>query len=158
MAIRAVVYHSNGDPASVLSVVTHSSPLRPTGSSVAVRHLLSPIHPADINTVQGVYPYRPKSRQLDVNGQERKLHIPGKEGLGEITDIGERVKSLKKGDWVVFGGCQPGTWSSGQTLEEDDVIKVDRGTGISAVNAATLLVRSSQKHRGRSFRLQMLVS
>lgn len=141
MATRAVVYQSNGNPASVLSVVTYSSPPKPTGSSVAVRHLLSPINPSDINSIEGVYPYQPRARQLNVGGQVRPLHIPGNEGLGEITDVGESVKGLKKGDWVVCGRPQSGTWSSGQIVEEGDVAKVDRKSGISAVNAATLLVR-----------------
>ena len=142
-ATRAVVYESNGTPASVLSVVSYPSP-KPTGSSVAVKHLLSPVNPADINAVEGVYPYRPRARQLNVSGQERTLHIPGNEGLGEVTDVGEGVNDLKAGDWVVFAKGQSGTWSSGQILEESDVIKVDRETGISAVNAATLVVRSAQ--------------
>lgn len=142
-ATRAVVYESNGTPASVLSVVTYPSPPKPTGSSVAVKHLLSPVNPADINAVEGVYPYQPRARQLNVSGQERTLHIPGNEGLGEVTDVGESVSGLKAGDWVVFAKGQSGTWSSGQILEEEDVIKVDRETGISAVNAATLVVRSA---------------
>ena len=145
-ATRAIVYQSNGQPGSVLSVVTCPPPLKPTGSSVSVKHLLSPINPADINAIEGVYPYQPRARQLNVNGQERTLHIPGNEGLGEIAEVGEGVKDLKKGDWVVFGKGQSGTWSSGQTLEEGDVIKVERETGISAVNAATLLVRLTQEH------------
>jgi len=142
VATRAVVYESNGNPASVLSVVTYSSPTKPTGSSIAIKHILSPIHHSDINSVEGVYPYQPRARQLNVGGQERTLHIPGGEGLGEITDVGEDVKGLKKGDWVVFGKPMAGTWSSGQILEGGDVTKVDRESGISPVNAATLVVRS----------------
>jgi len=145
MATRAVVYESNGKPASVLSVVTYPTPPKPTGSSVAIKHLLSPINPSDINVIEGVYPYQPRTRQLNVSGQERTLRVPGNEGLGEVIDVGEGVKGLKKGDWVVFGKVQSGTWSSGQTLEEGDVIKVDRETGISPVNAATLVVRSTQE-------------
>ena len=145
MATRAVVYESNGNPASVLSVVTFPSPPKPTGSSVTVKLLLSPIHPSDINVVEGVYPSKPRARQLNVSGKERTLHIPGNEGLGEVVDVGEGVKDLNPGDWVVFGKAQSGTWSSGQILEEGDVIKVDRETGISPVNAATLVVRSAHK-------------
>jgi len=146
MATRAVVYESNGNPASVVSVVTCPSPLKPAGSSVTVKHLLSPINPSDINAIEGVYPYQPRARQLNVGGQERTLHIAGNEGLGEIADVGEGVKGLKKGDWVIFAKGQSGTWSSGQILEEGDVIKVDQETGISPVNAATLVVRSTRKH------------
>ena len=143
-ATRAVVYESNGNPASVLSVVTYPPPPKPTGSSITVKHLLSPVNPSDINVVEGVYPSQPRARQLNVNGQDRTLRIPGNEGLGEVTGVGEGVKGLKMGDWVVFSKRQSGTWSSGQVLEEEDVIKVDRGAGISAVNAATLMVRSSR--------------
>ena len=145
MATRAIVYESNGHPASALSVVTYPPLPKPTGSSVTVKHLLSPIHPSDINVVEGVYPNPPRARQLTVRGEERTLHILGNEGLGEITDVGEAVNDLKKGDWVLFAKGQPGTWSSGQTVEEVDVMKVDRETGISAVNAATLAVRSIWK-------------
>ena len=146
MSTRAVVYESSGNPASVVSVVTCPPLPKPTGSWITVKHILSPVNPSDINAVEGVYPFQPRVRQLNVNGQERTLHIPGNEGLGEITDVGERVKGLKQGDWVVFSKGQSGTWSSGQTLEEGDVIKVDRESGISAVNAATILVRSAKKH------------
>lgn len=146
MATRAIVYESNGNLASVLTAVTYPPPPKPTGSSIIVKHLLSPVHPSDINAVEGVYPYQPRARQLVVNGEERTLHIPGNEGLGEITAVGEAVKGLKNGDWVVFGKRQSGTWSSGQMLDEGDVIKIDRESGISAVNAATLVVRSIQKN------------
>ena len=147
MATRAIVYESNGNPASVLSAVTCPPLPNPTGSSIALKHVLSPVHPSDINAIEGVYPYQPLLRQLDVGGRERTLRISGNEGLGEVTDVGEAVKGLKKGDWVVFGKKQSGTWSSGQILEEKDVIKVDRESGISAVNAATLVVRSPPKHK-----------
>lgn len=36
------------------------------------------------------------------------------------------MEGLKKGDWVVFGKGQSGTWSSRQILEEEDVIKLTR--------------------------------
>lgn len=146
MSTRAVVFESNGNPASVLSVVTIPPLPKPTGSSIAVKHLLAPVNPSDIGAVGGTYPNQPRARQLNVNGQERTLHIPGNEGLAEITDVGKDVKALRKGDWVIFGKSQPGSWSSGQMLDEGDVIKIDRESGISAVNAATLVVRSVRKH------------
>ena len=145
MAARAIVYEFNGTPASVLTAVTCPAPSKPTGSSITVKHLLSPINPSDINAVEGVYPYQPRGRQLTINGQERTLHIPGNEGVGEITDVGEEVKGLSKGDWVVFGKHQTGTCMSGQVLDEADVIKVDKGSGISTVHAATLVVRAAQQ-------------
>ena len=102
--------------------------------------LLSPINPADVHVVHGSYAIQPAPRVLDVNGEEKTLYLPGNEGLGEITGVGPGVRGLKKGDWVVFSKGQSGTWSSAQVLEEEDVIRVDEYSGISAVNASTLTV------------------
>ncbi|KAF9790954.1 hypothetical protein BJ322DRAFT_999551 [Thelephora terrestris] len=66
--------------------------------------------------------------------------IPRNKGLGEVTGMGKAMKDLKKGDWVVFGKKQSGTWSSGQILEEKDMIKVDRESG--PVNCQTTKVSS----------------
>ena len=111
-----------------------------SGKSINVRVLLSPINPSDLHVVHGSYAVQPAARELDVNGQRRTLYLPGNEGLGEIMEVGPDVKGLEKGDWVVFSRCQSGTWASAQVLEEEDVVKVDKGSGISAVNASTLTV------------------
>ena len=110
---------------------------------MSVKVLLSPINPSDVHVVHGSYAVQPSPRELKVNGEEKTLYLPGNEGLGEIIEVGPDVKSLKRGDWVVFSKSQSGTWSSAQILEEEDVIKVDRGSGISAVSAATLAVSCS---------------
>lgn len=140
MTTRAIVYESNGDPTSVLSAVTFPPPHPLEGKSISVKILLSPINPSDVHVVHGSYAIQPVPRELEVNGQKKALYVPGNEGLGQIVEVGPEVKGLKKGDWVVFGKSQSGTWSSGQVLEEENVIKVDQGSGISAVNASTLAV------------------
>ena len=147
MATRAIVYENNGDPASALYAVTLPPPGPLSGRSVGVKVLLSSINPSDIHVVHGTYAIQPVPRELDVNGKVKTLYLPGNEGLGEITEVGPDVKILKKGDWVVFSKRQSGTWSSAQVLEEEDVIKVDRGSGISAVNASTLTVSRSIETR-----------
>ena len=147
MATRAIVYERNGDPTSVLSAVTLPPPAPLSGRSINVRVLLSPINPADVHVVQGSYAIQPIPRQVNVNGEEKTLHLPGNEGLGEITGVGPDVKGLKNGDWVVFGKDQSGTWSSAQVLEEEDVIKVDQASGISGISASTLTVSSPTETR-----------
>jgi len=140
MAVRAIVYENNGDPASVLSAVTLPAPKPLSGRSINVKVLLSPINPSDVHVVHGSYGTHPAARELNVNGEQKTLYLPGNEGLGEITEVGLDVKGLKKGDWVVFSKGQSGTWSSAQVLQEEDVIRMDKGLGITAVNAATLTV------------------
>ena len=147
MAVRAIVFQRNGDPASVLSAVTLSPPEPLSGRSINVRVLLSPINPADVLVVQGSYTIQPIPRQLKINGEHKTLYLPGNEGLGEVTEVGPDVKNLKNGDWVVFSKGQSGTWSSAQVLEEEDVIKVDQGSGISGVNASTLTASRSTEIR-----------
>jgi len=142
MATRAIVYENNGDPASVLSAVT-LPPEPVSGRLINVKVLLSPINPSDTHVVHGSYAVQPAPRGLNVNGEQKTLYLPGNEGLGEITEVGPDVKRLKKGDWVGFSKGQSGTWSSAQVLEEEGVIKVDKGSGISAVNASTLTVSRS---------------
>lgn len=142
MTVRAIVYEQNGDPASVLCAVTlPSQPL--SGRSVSVKILLSPINPSDLHVVHGSYAIQPDPRELTVNGEKKTLYLPGNEGLGEIAEIGPEVKSLKRGDWVVFSKSQSGTWSSTQMLDEEDVIKVDKESGISPVSASALTVSCS---------------
>ena len=139
MAVRAIVYERNGDPASVLHAVTlPSEPL--SGRLIRVKVLLSLINPSDLHVVHGTYAVQPDPREVNVSGQKKTLYIPGNEGLGEIIEVGPDVKGLKSGDWVVFSKTQSGTWSSAQVLEEQDVIKIDEGSGISAVSASTLTV------------------
>lgn len=150
MATRAIVYESNGDPASVLRAVTLPPPGPLSGRSINVKVLLSPINPSDVHAVHGSYPAQPAPRKLNVNGEEKTLYLPGNEGLGEITEVGPDVKNVKGGDWVIFSKGQSGTWSSAQVLEEDDVIVVDKRLGISAVNVSTLIV--SRSTGGRSER------
>ena len=142
MATRAIVYENNGDPVSVLSAVT--LPPKPlSGRLINVKVLLSPINPSDTHVVHGSYAVQPTPRELSVNGEQKFLRLPGNEGLGEITEVGPEVKGLKKGDWVLFIKGLSGTWSSAQVLEEKDVLKLDKASGISAVNASTLTVSRS---------------
>lgn len=154
MAVRAIVYEHNGDPASVIYAVT-LPPQQLKGRSVSVKVLLSPINPSDVHVVHGTYAVQPAPREHSVKGEEKTLYLPGNEGLGEITEIGPEVKSLKKGDWVVFGKTQSGTWSSAQTLDEEEVIKVDKGSGISAVSASTMTV-SCLVLREKSLRMNLV--
>ena len=55
---KALTFSDYGDPAAVLSLHSHSiSP--PHSNLMTLRFLASPINPADINQIQGVYPSKP---------------------------------------------------------------------------------------------------
>lgn len=88
--------------------------------------------------IEGLYPSKPQPSSFpEVQGE---VFVGGNEGLGEVTSVGEGVKSFKRGDWVVMKDPQVGTWRSAANVREGQVLKVPRLEGLSEVNAATMMV------------------
>lgn len=80
---------------------------------VVVKFLLAPVNPADINTIQGVYPIKPK-----LPG------VPGNEGVAEVVAVGSQVKDLLVGDRVVCNTQPASTWRTHALIKEADLFKV----------------------------------
>ncbi|EGN91990.1 hypothetical protein SERLA73DRAFT_191781 [Serpula lacrymans var. lacrymans S7.3] len=141
-ANRAVVYTSNGDPSQVLSALTFSNLPPPPPNTVNVRFLLSPINPADINVIEGVYPAKPNpNASLSSSGkgsQDEPVFVAGNEGLAEVTNVGDGVTHLQPNDWVIMTRQQAGTWSTGMNVKPQDILKVPRS--LNDVEAATITV------------------
>jgi mitochondrial enoyl-[acyl-carrier protein] reductase / trans-2-enoyl-CoA reductase len=144
---RAIVYVGAGDPASVLSSMSFPSLPPPAPNTVNVKFLLSPINPADLNVIEGVYPSKPNPRtNLASSGRgssEQPVFVPGNEGLAEITAIGRGVTDLKCGEWVTMAKQQAGTWISNANLGAHEVLRIPKVKGnvkLSEVQAATLTV------------------
>ncbi|KIM90612.1 hypothetical protein PILCRDRAFT_812366 [Piloderma croceum F 1598] len=133
-ANRAIVYHSNGNPRSVLSALTFPSLRSPPPNSLNIKYLLAPVNPADINVIEGVYPSKPSPTKLNSDN----VFVAGNEGLAEVTGVGSGVSGFENGQWVVTGKQQCGTWRSGANVNVEDVIKVPKGA--SEVGAATITV------------------
>ena len=133
---RAITYTQNGSPADVLRVTTLPSLPAPSPAQIAVKFLLSPYNPADMNVVQGVYPARPQT--VDVNGVQHSLG--GNEAVAEVVQVGEGVKHLQPSDRVIMGASQLGTWRSSALLNSSDVIKLPPSPAVSTVHAATLAI------------------
>src|SRR6266702_590151 len=138
-ANRAIVYSQNGRPAEVVRAFTIPTLPAPPPQTVNVRFILSPINPADVNVIEGVYPSKPRISSFP--GVQGDLFVAGNEGLAEVTSIGNGVKGLERGDWVVMKASQVGTWRSAANLLEGQLLKVPRLDGLSEVNAATMMVR-----------------
>lgn len=130
---RAVVYSSTGNPSQVLSARTLPPLQPPSSTQLNLRVLLFPINPADINVIEGVYPSKPSIRP-DLGN----IFIAGNEGLAEVVDVGDSVKGVAPGDWVIMSKSQVGTWASQLSVGEGDVIKVPKG--LSEVQAATMRI------------------
>ena len=138
-ANRAIVYSRNGQPADVVRALTIPNLIPPPPQTVNLRFVLSPINPADVNVIEGVYPSKPQPSSFP--GVRGDVFVGGNEGLGEVTGVGEGVRTLKRGDWVVMKAGQLGTWRSAANVREGQVLKVPRLEGLSEVNAATMMVR-----------------
>ena len=138
---RAIVYSESGNPAKVLRVLTYPSLVPPPSNSVNIRFLLSPINPADINVVEGIYPSKPaKTDILSHKGQS--FVIGGNEGLAQVTAVGAGVDSLRVNDQVIMIKQQAGTWATDRNVAVHDVAKVPGADALSESQAATMTVRN----------------
>lgn len=105
-----------------------------------IKYILSPVNPADINVVEGVYPSKPALTDSLVEGHklDQPVFVGGNEALAEVTEVGRGVQGLQTGDRVILATAQAGTWSSARNVKPSDIIKVP--SGVSDVFGATLSV------------------
>lgn len=106
----AVTYHEHGAPAEVLRV--ENVPLPEMGpGKVLIRMLAAVIHPSDFGMVSGTY------------GRLAELPaVAGREGVGEIIEVGEGVAGFQPGDWARMP--QDGAWRSHAVAEADSLAPV----------------------------------
>jgi NADPH:quinone reductase-like Zn-dependent oxidoreductase len=97
--MKAVVFEQFGDPAEVLQVREVPEP-EPGPGQVIVRMIASPIGPADLLTVRGVYGHRPK---LPAS--------PGFEGVGIVESGRGLLGRLRIGKRVAVINETGGNWS-----------------------------------------------
>ncbi|XP_022089399.1 enoyl-[acyl-carrier-protein] reductase, mitochondrial-like [Acanthaster planci] len=130
---QALIYGDYGDPVKVLKLTEIELP--PLDStSVKIKMLASPINPADINTIQGVYPIKP---DLPCVG--------GFEGVGEVTEVGGHVTEVKPGDRIIPAMSTLGTWRSHLVCPVNHVMSVPRDT--PTLIAATFKVNTCTAYR-----------
>ncbi|KAF2852827.1 trans-2-enoyl-CoA reductase-like protein [Plenodomus tracheiphilus IPT5] len=145
---KALTFSDYGDPPAVLSLHSHSiSP--PHSNLMTLRFLASPINPADINQIQGVYPSKPTfTTSL---GTANPIAVAGNEGVAEIIALGEGVKKegFSKGDWVFMKGPGFGTWRTHASATTNDVVKLDAQMreGITAIQAGTVSINPCTAYR-----------
>ncbi|RIA87703.1 hypothetical protein C1645_739917 [Glomus cerebriforme] len=146
--VRAIVFEKYGKPTDVLRAHTHELPLL-TPTTLHIRFLASPINPADINQIEGVYPARPTfTKELGIlsDGEHKELAVGGNEGLAEVIAVGNQIKDLNIGDWVVIGRSGFGTWRTHAAATPNDVIHINK-EGIGLIQAATLTVNPCTAYR-----------
>jgi len=94
--MQAIQFSQFGVPHEVAGPVDLPAPPAPGRGEIAVDLLCSPINPADLLLIQGVYGHRPPLPTLG-----------GLEGVARVSAVGPEVTQVKVGDRVLVGG---GCW------------------------------------------------
>ncbi|KAB7506126.1 Trans-2-enoyl-CoA reductase, mitochondrial, partial [Armadillidium nasatum] len=131
---KQLLVNSYGEPEEVVSLNVMTLPDIIKGTEVFARVLAAPVNPADINTIQGTYAYKPQFP-----------FVPGNEGVLEVLEVGENVKELKKGDRIIPKLNALGTFRSALVAEEKDFIKIP--SDIDPILASTIAVNPCTAYR-----------
>nr|XP_053652137.1 enoyl-[acyl-carrier-protein] reductase, mitochondrial-like [Cherax quadricarinatus] len=131
----SLIYEEYGDPLKVVKQIDTVIPQQLKDDQVLIRMLAAPVNPADINTIQGVYPVKTKPPC-----------VPGNEGVGEILDVGNKVRSeLQPGDYVIPRSTAFGTWRTHALATPSELIKIP--SDIDLATAATIAVNPGTAYR-----------
>lgn len=141
---KALTFSEHGEPSSVLNLHSHSiSPAH--GNLLTLKFLASPINPADINQLQGVYPSKPI---FDTSlGTSNPAAVGGNEGVAQVISKGSHVDNLKIGNWVIMRRPAFGTWRTHAQTTADKVTSIGDHEGITPLQAATVSVNPCTAYR-----------
>ncbi|KAI9841108.1 MAG: mitochondrial 2-enoyl thioester reductase [Sclerophora amabilis] len=141
---KALVYSKYGEPKDVLSLHGHS--ISPSHSNqITVRFLASPINPADINQIQGVYPTKPP---FGITlGTPSPSAVGGNEGVAEVISTGSQVRDLRRGDWVVMAQTGFGTWRTHAQTDASQVFQINDKAGLTPTQVGTVSVNPCTAYR-----------
>lgn len=110
-----------------------------------MRFLASPVNPADINQIQGVYPSKPTfTTSL---GTSSPIAVAGNEGVAEVISAGSAVKTVGRGDWVILKAPGFGTWRTHAQATEDVFTKIENKEGVTACQVGTVSVNPCTAYR-----------
>ncbi|EDV56112.2 enoyl-[acyl-carrier-protein] reductase, mitochondrial [Drosophila erecta] len=130
---KSLKYTQHGEPQEVLQLVEDQLP-DPKDNQVLVKILAAPINPADINTIQGKYPVKPKFPA-----------VGGNECVAEVICVGDKVKGLEAGQHVIPLASGLGTWTTHAVYKEDQLLIVSKKVGLA--EAATSTVNPTTAYR-----------
>jgi trans-2-enoyl-CoA reductase len=125
MSSLAIRYHQYGKLQECLVAEEVSLPeIEP--DQVHIKLLAASINPSDFGMIMGSY------------GQKKELPaVAGREGVGEIIEIGKNVNHLKPGQWVQFPESL-GTWQEACVTDAEGLKVLPEGLPIEM--AATLFI------------------
>jgi mitochondrial enoyl-[acyl-carrier protein] reductase / trans-2-enoyl-CoA reductase len=113
MLARALQLQSFGPVETSLFLKTLEVP-KPGKGQVLLQIVAAPIHPADLNIIEGKYGLLPSLPALI-----------GNEGVGKVISCGEGVTSLQPGD-LVLPGVRGGMWTEARLVDAEHCILLPR--------------------------------
>ncbi|EME41398.1 hypothetical protein DOTSEDRAFT_156227 [Dothistroma septosporum NZE10] len=141
---KCLVLGGFGEPKDVLRLHGHSiSP--PSGDLLTLKFLASPINPADINQIQGVYPTKP-TWTTSLSTPE-PIAVGGNEGVAEVISKGGNVKGIEKGDWVILKKQGFGTWRTHAQTTADQLFPIKNREGLKPEQVGTVSVNPCTAYR-----------
>ncbi|KAJ9620436.1 mitochondrial 2-enoyl thioester reductase [Taxawa tesnikishii (nom. ined.)] len=115
------------------------------GDLVTLKFLASPINPADINQLQGVYPSKPTfTTKL---GTTDPIAVGGNEGVAEVISVGSKVRGISKGDWVIQRAPGFGTWRTHAQTTVDNLLPIKDRSGLTPIQVGTVSVNPCTAYR-----------
>lgn len=141
---KALAFTKYGEPKDILTLHSHS--ISPAAKDlVTLRFLASPINPADVNQLQGVYPSKPTfTTSLSTPDP---MAVGGNEGVAEIISAGSDVKGFSRGDWVVMRAPGFGTWRTHAQTTTENLLPIKDKSGITAIQAGTVSINPCTAYR-----------
>ncbi|CAI4226562.1 unnamed protein product [Auanema sp. JU1783] len=133
ISTKELVYTEYGDPSKVIKLVEREIGDLPTGH-IHVKWLASPINPADINQIQGVYPVKPPFPA-----------VGGNEACGEIVQVADGVQGWKVGQRVIPSRSGLGCWRTDSFHTPGELFPIE--SGLSLEHSATLQVNPPTAYR-----------
>ena len=109
--MKQIEFLTAGNPEDVVTYADASAPPNPEADGVMVKVLAFAINPADLLTMQGVYP------RLDTS-----TRAIGNEAVGEIVAVGADVERLHPGDRVIL--LTLNNWRQFRLVKAHDVVKL----------------------------------
>ncbi|KAK8192622.1 mitochondrial 2-enoyl thioester reductase [Zalaria obscura] len=141
---KALTFSNYGEPKDILSL--HQYSISPAHRDlVTLRFLASPINPADINQLQGVYPSKP-TFTTEMSTTE-PIAVGGNEGVAEVIGVGSAVKEVARGDWVVMKAPGFGTWRTHAQTTMANLLPIKDKSGLNAIQAGTVSVNPCTAYR-----------
>jgi mitochondrial enoyl-[acyl-carrier protein] reductase / trans-2-enoyl-CoA reductase len=123
--MKCVIVRAFGQPNAAARVEQAAPPGEPGPREVVIEMIATPINPADLLMIQGLYD-RPPPLPL----------TPGSEGCARVTAVGEEVRGFTPGDLVVplTGG---GLWRGSHCLRPGALVRVP--SAIDPLQASMLM-------------------